>query len=139
MRAQRPAIPARIKREVLVQAHHRCAICQEPAYDIHHITEWSKGGRHTLDNLIALCPNCHRRVHRGEIDRPALRRYKANLSIVNEPSAINRDSQRSSRSLIDAELGPAEDDGDGELDQLAGVHGRIARLEKRVDRLERAV
>jgi hypothetical protein len=33
--------------------------------------------------MIALCPNCHRRHHRGEIDKGSLRIYKANLSVVN--------------------------------------------------------
>ena len=82
--AKRPEIPARLKREVLVEAHHRCAICRDAAYDLAHIEPWSKVREHTFDNLIALCPNCHRRHTKGEIDMASLRMYKANLSIVNE-------------------------------------------------------
>lgn len=80
--ADRSAIPERLKREVLVEAGHRCGICREPSYDIAHIEPWSKVKAHTFDNLIALCPNCHRRADRGEIDRQSLRMYKANLSIL---------------------------------------------------------
>lgn len=32
---------------------------------------------------MALCPTCHTRYDKGEIDRPAMRQYKANLSVVN--------------------------------------------------------
>jgi HNH endonuclease len=45
---------------------------------------WAKVRVHTFENLIALCPNCHRRHHRGEIDSASLRIYKGNLSVVNE-------------------------------------------------------
>jgi len=78
----RPAIPREIKRAVLIEAGHRCAIqtCKYPAVDVHHIIPWEKTKDHNYDNLIALCPNCHRRADRGEIDRKSLRMYKAQLS-----------------------------------------------------------
>ena len=37
---------------------------------------------HTFDNLMALCPTCHTRFDKGEIDRKAMRQYKANLSVL---------------------------------------------------------
>jgi hypothetical protein len=80
----RPPIPEPLKRRVLVEARHRCAICREPAYDLAHIEPWSKVREHTFENLIALCPNCHRRHTRGDIDNQSLRMYKANLSVVND-------------------------------------------------------
>ena len=78
----RPAIPAEIRRSVLVEAGHRCAIptCRYPDVDVHHIIPWETCKRHDFDNLIALCPNCHRRADAEEIDRKALRLYKARLS-----------------------------------------------------------
>lgn len=78
----RPAIPTQIRRDVLVEAGHRCAIatCRYPDVDIHHIVPWETCKRHDFDNLIALCPNCHRRADAGEIDRKSLRIYKARLS-----------------------------------------------------------
>ncbi len=79
--ADRIAIPAELRRRVLVEAGHRCAIhtCQHPEVDLHHIIPWGQCKEHSYDNLIALCPNCHRRADAGEIDRKALRMYKAQL------------------------------------------------------------
>jgi hypothetical protein len=41
---------------------------------------WEDRKSHDFENLIALCPNCHRRADAGEIDRKALRWYKSRLS-----------------------------------------------------------
>lgn len=35
----------------------------QPYLESHHIRWLSKGGRDSLDNVAALCPNCHRRMH----------------------------------------------------------------------------
>jgi hypothetical protein len=82
----RPDIPADIRRRVLVEAGHRCAIptCRYIETDIHHIIPWAKCQAHDYDNLIALCSNCHRRADRGEIDRKSLRLYKFNLRFVHD-------------------------------------------------------
>lgn|GEM_PF-782546 len=78
----RPTIPAEIKRAVLVEAGHRCAIprCGQTELDIHHIIPWETCQAHEYQNLIALCPICHRRAHNGEIDRKSLQQYKENLA-----------------------------------------------------------
>ena len=34
--------------------------------DIHRIIPGSQGGKYTTDNVIVLCPNCHRLIHRGK-------------------------------------------------------------------------
>lgn len=47
--------------------------------ELHHITPYSASPHHDYENLIALCPNCHARADRGDIDRLSLRAYKANL------------------------------------------------------------
>lgn len=74
----RPPIPAKLKRRILIEAGHRCAIptCRHPTTDIAHIIPWSEVKEHKYENLIALCPNCHRRADREEIDRKSLRIYK---------------------------------------------------------------
>lgn len=84
--AGRPPIPAEIRRRILVEAGHRCAIptCRYIEVDVHHIVPWAQCQAHEYDNLIALCPNCHRRADRGEIDRKSLRLYKANLRFVHD-------------------------------------------------------
>lgn len=82
----RPNIPAELRRRVLVEAGHRCAIpvCRHIDVDVHHIEPWADCHAHEYDNLIALCPNCHRRAHRGEIDRKSLRLYKFNLRFAHD-------------------------------------------------------
>lgn len=78
----RPAIPAELKRAVLLEAGHRCAIhtCRHSTTEIHHIVPWSRCKKHEFENLIALCPNCHERANSGEIDRKSLRHYKTRLA-----------------------------------------------------------
>jgi hypothetical protein len=82
----RPPIPADLRRRVLVEAGHRCAIptCRYIEVDIHHIIPWERCQKHEYENLIALCPNCHRRADREEIDRKALRIYKASLRFTHD-------------------------------------------------------
>lgn len=55
-----------------------CQLCEQPApfskngvpfLEIHHVEWLSKGGEDTVANTVALCPNCHRKVH--ILDLPA--------------------------------------------------------------------
>lgn len=74
----REHIPAELKRKILVEAGHRCAIpsCRFPTIEIAHIEPYEKVKEHKYENLIALCPNCHTRADKGEIDKKSLRIYK---------------------------------------------------------------
>ena len=55
------------------RANGICELCSKPApflnkhkkpyLEEHHIVWLSKGGSDTVDNTVALCPNCHRRMH----------------------------------------------------------------------------
>lgn len=76
-------LPAELKRKVLVEAGHRCAIstCRDTTTEISHIIPYSKVKNHTFDNLIALCPNCHTRFDKGEIDAKSILIYKKNLNL----------------------------------------------------------
>lgn len=80
--SDRPKVPADLRRRVLVEAGHRCAIhtCRNETVDVHHIDGWAASREHRFDSLIALCPTCHRRADAGEIDRKSLRLYKARLA-----------------------------------------------------------
>jgi HNH endonuclease len=62
--------------EVLQRAVGVCEGCSQPApfnrisdgtpyLEVHHKIQLSKGGEDTLDNTVALCPNCHRKTHYG--------------------------------------------------------------------------
>lgn len=88
----RPGIQAELRRRVLLEAGHRCAIptCKFPDIDVHHIVPWSKCREHRFENLIALCPNCHRRVHKGEIDRKSLLLYKNRLVALFGPEMLKQ-------------------------------------------------
>jgi hypothetical protein len=78
---ERPSIPAELKRKILVEAGHRCAIptCRATTTEIAHIEPWSKVKEHRYENLIVLCPNCHTRFDKGEIDKKSVLMYKDNL------------------------------------------------------------
>ncbi len=80
----RVAIPNELKRKLLIESGHRCAIqtCKHPDVEFHHIIPWGKCQEHSYDNMIVLCPNCHARADRGEIDKKALLQYKANLQSI---------------------------------------------------------
>lgn len=76
-------IPAELRRSLLVESGHRCSIPQcshSSNIDIHHIIPWSDCKEHRFENLIVLCPNFHRLVHDGKIDRKSLFEYKKRLS-----------------------------------------------------------
>ncbi len=81
----RERIPEKIKRAVLVEAGHRCAIptCRATTMEIAHIVPYSKTQDNSFENLIALCPNCHTRFdQKKEIDKLSVKMYKHNLGIV---------------------------------------------------------
>ncbi len=83
---RRDAVPAEVKRAVLVEAGHRCAIptCRATTTEIAHIVPWADTEDNSFENLIALCPNCHSRFdQKKEIDRLAVKMYKHNLGILN--------------------------------------------------------
>ncbi|XXD08742.1 HNH endonuclease [Klebsiella sp. R445] len=62
--------------EVLQRALGKCEKCERdapfiraanntPYLEVHHIKPLSEGGLDTVENAIALCPNCHRQAHFG--------------------------------------------------------------------------
>lgn len=82
----RVSIPAKLKRKILIEAGHRCAIptCRFPTTEIAHIEPYSKVKEHVYDNLIALCPNCHTRFDNGEIDKQSMLIYKSKLIFLSD-------------------------------------------------------
>lgn len=82
----RDTIPAEVKRLVLVEAGHRCAIptCRATTTEIAHIVPWAETRDNSFENLIALCPNCHTRFdQKKEMDRLSVKMYKHYLGILN--------------------------------------------------------
>jgi hypothetical protein len=68
---------------LLIETGYRCAIphCRETDIQIHHIEGYAVEPKHTFNDLVALCANCHQRVTSGKIDKRAIRQIKANLSV----------------------------------------------------------
>ena len=64
-----------VRNYVLARAHGKCEGCNTPApflrtdgtpyLEPHHLRRISDGGPDHPAHVIALCPNCHRRVHAG--------------------------------------------------------------------------
>src|SRR4051812_24881778 len=87
----RPAIPANIRRAVLVEAGHRCAVCGAPCpLEQAHIIPWRQKPSHRQEDLICLCANCHARADNEQWGEEALRAYKAQPWVIrsnNQPEA----------------------------------------------------
>ena len=83
---ERPSIPTELKRRLLVEAGHRCAIptCRTFTTEFAHIEPWATVQDHSYENLIVLCPNCHSRFDKGEMDKKSMFMYKDNLRYVVE-------------------------------------------------------
>ncbi len=63
---------------------HECEICGTLCdCGPHHITPRGAGGSDVAENLIQLCPTCHRKAHNGDFDRDWLRRI-AKRRIANQ-------------------------------------------------------
>lgn len=58
--------------------YYSCEICGKKAEDIHHIKRRSEFGKKTKDqqdqieNLIALCRDCHNKAHANELTKDYL-------------------------------------------------------------------
>jgi type I restriction enzyme, R subunit len=75
----RPAIPAAIERQLMVECGHRCACCGEAtSLEKAHIISWSTQKEHKIENLLVLCAVCHQRSHDENWDRKTLHEYKKN-------------------------------------------------------------
>jgi len=62
--------------EALLRAKGQCEDCKKdapfirksdgsPYLEVHHKITLANGGKDTIDNVLALCPNCHRKAHFG--------------------------------------------------------------------------
>jgi 5-methylcytosine-specific restriction protein A len=75
------------------RAKGHCELCGEPApfkrkngspyLETHHIEWLADGGADTVENTVALCPNCHRKMHvvNDERDRSDLRKKIKNPAL----------------------------------------------------------
>ena len=52
-----------LRRQVLVRANGRCEKCGALASEVHHKT-YVHVGNEALEDLVALCSSCHRKIHK---------------------------------------------------------------------------
>jgi len=64
-----------------------CELCAKPAKPVHrhHIKTRGSGGDDSSENLIDLCPSCHRLVHDGMIAKKDL------VKIVKQRTVLKHD------------------------------------------------
>ena len=83
MSNNRPAIPIAIRREVLFEARHHCAVCCNPLpLEQAHVIPWNESREHSVANLIALCANCHSRADGEKWGVKVLRKFKSDPCIL---------------------------------------------------------
>jgi hypothetical protein len=52
----------------LMRDGYQCTQCKEKkSLDAHHIIWREDGGKDTIENLITLCKQCHKKVHKGKL------------------------------------------------------------------------
>ena len=79
---KRTKIPLDVRIAVLTEAGYRCGNPTCPnilALDLHHMAQVSEGGGNVLENLLALCLNCHGLYHRGTIAKESIYAWKSVL------------------------------------------------------------
>ena len=67
-----------IREFVLIRSKGICELCENkapfhdkygnPFLETHHVEYLSKGGKDSIENVVALCPNCHRKIHNLKLE-----------------------------------------------------------------------
>ena len=86
--AQSAAVSSRFCRSpavvayVMAESGGKCECCAQPApfltsagvpfLEVHHVKPLAEGGPDTVDNAVAICPNCHRACHHAA-DKASIR------------------------------------------------------------------
>lgn len=87
----------KVKQYTLKRANGICDLCNkeapfvnskgEPYLESHHVVSLSDNGKDSIVNTVALCPNCHRKMHYAKDKKKDLNKLKEKLNkyIVNDP------------------------------------------------------
>ena len=80
-----------IKEYVRRRANGFCQLCKKeapfikkdgtPFLEVHHIIELANGGEDSIENAVALCPNCHRKMHYAKNENDVRRLQESNLKL----------------------------------------------------------
>ena len=72
-RHMKPGCESYGKARAMIRDSNACLICGfTDAVNVHHIRPKARGGDHSLDNLITLCPNHHALAHLGKLTEEEL-------------------------------------------------------------------
>lgn len=86
---------AALRNYIVQRAKGRCQLCGcdapfkdrdgHPYLEMHHVLPFREGGTDSPDNLVALCPNCHRKIEVGADanDRKKLQKIAAQYAAHN--------------------------------------------------------
>jgi hypothetical protein len=83
--------PIAVRRELLIEAKHSCAICGEKlVLEFHHIIDFSSLQHYDTKHMMALCPTDHALCTKGLIDKASQYIYKEKLktNVIGDPSFI---------------------------------------------------
>ncbi len=157
--SDRPKIPVPVKRKVLHECCHRCAVCGFGlSIEIAHIIPWFETEDHRAENLIALCANCHEMAHnqnwkkrdyevykkkpwalRTNVPQPMSAPQKAMVDLIaaREASDMDADQRRQLINLVAAYLNVSV----GEVKIIAVVpsSSSLIRIELPIDAAERLI
>jgi 5-methylcytosine-specific restriction protein A len=76
-----------------------------PYLECHHVKHLAHGGPDTIDNAIALCPNCHRKMHVLDLKRDRL--------LLQEPTSLRPNKITGARLLSAVLIGSSQTRGGG--------------------------
>jgi hypothetical protein len=68
--------PADVKRRLRQEAFFGCCMCGNPLIDNAHIIEYHITKQFPVEDMLALCPNCHREADKGHMPKYVLRDVK---------------------------------------------------------------
>lgn len=82
-----------VKAWVLNNSNGICEACSQPApfvredgspyLEVHHLIPLSEGGEDTTRNALAVCPNCHRRLHHGSDKSTLVTKLRQSIKRLN--------------------------------------------------------
>jgi len=84
-----------------LRAEGICELCENkapffdkygnPFLETHHVEYLSKGGKDSIENVVALCPNCHRRIHNLKLESDIdFLKQKLKTHIITYRSALEK-------------------------------------------------
>jgi hypothetical protein len=80
----RPAIPSDIALRLRQEAGFGCCKCGYPFYEYHHIVEFSRAAHYRFEDMLVLCPNCHKQATSKAMSEKEQRFYKRHPFNINK-------------------------------------------------------